>query len=144
MSHAQVVPDKGQCHLIMQKHIALLALPSHLPPSPGCGCTVWLVARASCFAYRASLARSCKHALLAFVTAEIQQLHTTHCDKNCMRPYTTKHPSDCIFQTVMSSANCPSRQVIKIAHLYGCQSQAGYTHLLVALVCGISLASDPQ
>lgn len=45
---------------------------------------------------------------------------------------------------MMSSANCPSLQITKIAHLKASQSQAGYTHLLVALVCGIPLTSDNQ
>ena len=43
----------------MQKHKALLALASTLPLPPGCIWTLVFVAEASCFAYRASLARSC-------------------------------------------------------------------------------------
>lgn len=43
----------------VQKHKALLALASTLPLPPGCSWTLVFVAEASCFAYRASLARSC-------------------------------------------------------------------------------------
>ena len=45
---------------------------------------------------------------------------------------------------MLSSADCPSLQVTKIAHLHAYQSQAGYTYLLVALVSGIHLATDHQ